>query len=385
MRLREFEVAVVGAGPAGATVARELATSGIQTVLIERAQLPRYKSCAGGIPIRTARILPFPIDGVVEDTIAAIQVSHRGRGRFEKTDQTPFAAMVMRDRFDKLLVDHAIDAGAELVDACPVREIRRVDGGFQLQTAAGALRARLLVGADGANSIVARSTRLGAGLTEACALEAEIAAPTETLLRWRGRVNVDFGYQPSGYGWVFPKGRLLSVGLVRPLSLARRLHQELNQYLDSLDLAGAPVERIAGHKVLFRRAHEPIAGPGALLTGDAAGLVDEFTEEGIYYAIRSGQIAARVLCRQLESRHSWLGAYERAVDRELMPELRAARTIGRLFYGVLSRMPQAMLQLSERVDYLWRAFFRVQHGESSYADELNRARVISPLARWLLR
>jgi flavin-dependent dehydrogenase len=293
--------------------------------------------------------------------------------------------MVMRDRFDQLLADRAVEAGVELVDGTPVRSIEQGATGFRLQTVSGSVSARLLVGADGANSIVARETGLGAGLTESCALEAELSAPTAALARWRASVNVDFGYRPSGYGWVFPKHRLLSVGLVRQQAFADLLRTDLGAYLARLGLAGATIERLVGHKVLFRRAHERIAGSGVVLVGDAAGLVDEFTEEGIFYAIRSGVIAARIVQRALEGGHRWLGAYERAIDRELMPELRAARTIARLFYGSLSRAPAGMLQVSRRVDYLWRAFFRVQRGESTYDAEIRRALVIEPFARVLLR
>ena len=170
-----------------------------------------------------------------------------------------------------------------------------------------------------------------------------------------------------------------------PRSSSPGLRSELHAYLQRLRLIGAPVERIVGHKVLFRRGQEPIAGDGVLLTGDAAGLVDEFTEEGIYYAIRSGQIATRFLLRSLAGGHRWLGPYQQAIDRELMPELRAARTVARLFYGTLDRAPRGMLLLSARLDYLWRAFFRVQLGESSYVEEVRRARLLRPLAHLLLR
>ena len=380
-----YEAVVVGGGPAGASAARELARLGVQTAILERARLPRYKSCAGGIPLRTIAALPFSIDSVVEDLVNGLAVSYLGAARFEKTTSRPFAAMVMRDRFDELLVQEAMTQGAELIEGAGLRGIDREPGGFRLQTERGPLSARLLVGADGANSSVARLCGLGAGLAEGTALEAEVAAAPASLARWRGRVNVDFGYRPWGYGWVFPKQRLLSIGLVLPRASGLRLRQDLHVYLACLGQSGAPVERLVGHKVLFRRGREPIAGNGVLLAGDAAGLVDEFTAAGIYYAVRSGQIAARFLQRALGEGHTWLGAYERAIDRELMPELHASRTIARLFYGTLRRAPWVMMQMSAHIDYLWRAFFRVQWGESSYDSEVGNARIVKPLATIVLR
>lgn len=382
--MHRYDVAVVGGGPAGASVARELAATGVRTAIIEREHLPRYKSCAGGIPIRTIAALPTPIDSVVEDQVSGLAVSYRGAVRFNKGSEKAFAAMVMRDRFDALLVEAAQNEGACVIEATTLRGIERRRDGYLLRCTRGDVHARLLVGADGANSSVARLSGLGRGLAEGAALEAEVAAPPAALKRWRSLINVDLGYRPWGYGWVFPKQRHLSVGLVLPRSGGTQLRSALVSYLDQLGLAGAQVERLTGHKVLFRRGHEPIAGDGVLLTGDAAGLVDEFTEEGIYYAVRSGQIAARFLRRALDGGHSWLGAYEHAIDRELMPELRAARIIARLFYGTLRHAPRAMMLISAHIDYLWRAFFRVQLGESTYDEEVRRARLVAPLARVLL-
>jgi geranylgeranyl reductase family protein len=385
MKPADYDVAVVGAGPAGTTAARHLAAGGARTVLLERARLPRYKSCAGGIPVRTLHELPFPIDAVTEDIITGIRVSYHGRPQFDRLDGDPFARMVMRDRFDQLLAERAVDAGAELVDDAAVRSIEAAAGGYELQTERGPIRATFVVGADGANSVVARCTGLGSNLAQACALEAEVAAPLAVHARWRGLVNVDFGYRPAGYGWLFPKQRLVSVGLVLPRDFAGRLRDYLAVYLQRLGLGSANVERLVGHKVLFRRARERIAGEGALLAGDAAGLADEFTEEGIFYAVHSGMLAARALLGALGGGYRSLSGYERSVDRDIMPELHAARTIARLFYGCMARVPALMLQVSDRIDYLWRAFFRVQRGESSYAAVLRRARVVDPVARLVLR
>ncbi len=378
------DVCVVGAGPAGATAARELAAAGLETVLVERAPLPRYKSCAGGIPVRTAALLPFSLDAVVEDRVRGLEVSHLGHSRFRRWARDPFALMVMRDRFDNLLAERAAEAGATLLDASPLRGITRTTEGFEIAAGEHALKARFLVGADGANSTVARATRLGSGLAESVALEAEVCAAPAQLARWRGLVNVDFGYRPWGYGWVFPKQRRLSVGLVLPQRRGGELRQQLRDYLANLGLAGAEVERIVGHKLRFRRGREPIAGDRALLAGDAAGLADEFTEEGIFYAIKSGLLAARTIRRAHYESFRSLRAYEHAVDRAIMPELRAARLIATMFYGVLRLSPSLMMGLSERIGYFWDAFFRVQQGASGYDRELALAwwlRPFLPLVR----
>ncbi len=375
----DVDVAVVGAGPAGATTARELAMAGLRVALIERAKLPRYKSCAGGIPVRTAAMLPFSLDSVIEDHVRGLNVSYKGRSCFTRWADRPFAYMVMRDRFDNLLTDEAVRSGAQLLADSPVREVTRAGDRFELRAGATVVSSRFVVGADGTNSVVARATGLGHGMAESAALEAEVCADRASLDRWRGIANVDFGYQPWGYGWVFPKEHRLSVGLVLPRNSGAALRPHLRTYLDRLGLASAEIERVVGHKLLLRRGNEPIAGNGVLLAGDAAGLADEFTEEGIYYAIRSGAIAAAAITRCMKTGGERLDAYERVIDREIMPELRAARTIARMFYRVLRLSPALMMRLSRHVGYFWNAFFRVQQGASSYDDELNHAWWLRPL------
>ncbi|MHB8577025.1 MAG: geranylgeranyl reductase family protein, partial [Dehalococcoidia bacterium] len=240
------------------------------------------------------------------------------------------------------------------------------------------LRSGFVVGADGANSTVARATGLGKGMAESVALEAEVCASADQLDRWRGVLNVDFGYRPWGYGWVFPKERRLSVGLVLPRGAGGTLRGHLNTYLKRLHLEHAEVERVVGHKLLFRHDNEPIAGDGVLLAGDAAGLADEFTEEGIYYAIQSGVLAASAIRRALLDGGASLIGYQRLVDREIMPELRAAWLIARMFYGTLRLSPRLMIGMSRRIAYFWDAFFRVQRGITGYDDELNRAWWLRP-------
>lgn len=378
----DYEVAVVGAGPAGATLARELALRGTSTVLLDRERLPRLKSCAGGIPARTAALLPFSLEPVIEDRVATLEISYWGRRAFRKHAPHPLAFMVMRDRFDNLLCEKAVEAGVTLLDGCRVRDIQVGKDDVRLVLDKGRLRCRYVAGADGANSVVARALGLGQGLAESVALEAEVRAPPAVQHRWRGVVNVDLGYRPCGYGWVFPKADHLSIGLVLPVEQGQRLQTYLYAYLRRLGLSPADVFWQRGHKIRFRRADEWIAGHRALLLGDAAGLADEFTEEGIFYAVRSGIIAARALTVALAGGDGTLAHYQQWINREIMPELRAARVIARLFYWCLRTQPALMLTASQVIEYLWQAFFRVQAGRSTYDRELRKVPPLLLLKRW---
>jgi flavin-dependent dehydrogenase len=150
-------------------------------------------------------------------------------------------------------------------------------------------------------------------------------------------------------------------------------------YLRRLGLEDAPVDIARGHKIRFRRGGERVANDRVLLAGDAAGLADEFTQEGIFYAIESGRIAARSVLRALAD-ETPLSAYERDLDRELMPELRAARLIAYMFYGMLGRFPGPWMYATRAIPLLWDAFFAVQRGESTYAREVARVPLLPALA-----
>jgi geranylgeranyl reductase family protein len=379
-----FDAIVVGAGPAGSTAARELTAAGARVLVVDRATFPRYKACGGGIPLRTERLLPFPIDAVVEDSVSLLDVAWKGRMRFVRDSGEPFAHMVMRDRFDALLLEHATRAGAEFRPGTTVRTLERngivrvvAEGGFEAE-------ADFLVCADGAHSPVGKMAGLGTDIAECAAWEVEVATPALKRGAYRGTALIELGYHPWGYAWVFPKAGVLSIGIVLPPAAAGTMKERVNAYLDRLGLSGAAVDIARGHKIRFRRGGERIADGNVLLAGDAAGLADEFTEEGISYAVESGRLAARNVLRAMGG-DGQLDRYQADIDREVMPELRAARAIGFMFYGMLRRAPRPWMLASAHLPYLWDAFFAVQKGDSTYAREAARIPMLPGLARRMMR
>lgn len=181
---------------------------------------------------------------------------------------------------------------------------------------------------------------------------------------------------------MFPKAEVLSIGIVVPPGQGATMKARVARYIDGLGLHGAEIAVARGHKIRLRRGGEPIAGERVLLAGDAAGMADEFTEEGISYAIHSGRLAARNVVRALNGGD--LRGYQRDVDREIQPELHAARQIAYMFYGMLGRFPVPWMLASGRAGYLWDAFFAVQKGESTYLREAQRVPMLARVADRLM-
>ncbi len=380
--MSRFDAIVVGAGPAGTTAARELAASGARVLIVDKATFPRYKACGGGVPLRTERLLPFPIDDVVEDSVHRLEVTWRGEMRFVRDSGQPFAHMVMRERFDALLLDQARAAGAEFRPGTSIRSLD-IGGRVSVKDRGGfAAEADYLVCADGAHSPVGKMAGLGHGMAECAAWEVEVRAG-KGIREYRGTSLIDLGYNPWGYAWLFPKRDVLSFGIVLPPGQAHTMKERTLAFITRFGLGEAEVQIARGHKVRLRRGDEPIAADRVLLAGDAAGLADEFTEEGIFYAISSGRIAARSVLRAIGGGSDLL-TYQRDVNAEIMPELRGARTIAYMFYGMLRRFPRPWMLASSHTGFLWNAFFAVQRGESTYAREVARIPVLPWAAEKLL-
>jgi geranylgeranyl reductase family protein len=319
-----FDVIVVGAGPAGSTAAAVLARRGRDVVLLDRAPFPRDKVCGDGIPPGTVGILHDL--GMAESLRAAAfhpveslrLVSARGRDwrlRFRPRRDGVDFFIAPRLRFDELLRAHAVASGAEfqlaqvrapLVEGGRVVGVRAEAGGVER-----VLRARIVIGADGATSAIARA--LLPDKPPETHRAVAIRAYLDDFDALPGTVEFHFGSRfAPGYAWVFPLGeRAANVGvIVRTDRFKRRgvaIEALLREFVVGADLCGrgARFESLRGIATwqlpLAAPVHAPRAFDGAVLAGDAARLVDALTGEGIHNAVVSGKLAGEAADRALVS------------------------------------------------------------------------------------
>lgn len=363
-----FDVAVVGAGPAGSAAALVLARHGRRVVIIEKAVPPRYKTCGGGLLSRTRSLLPFDIHSVVEHECFIAELHHHAPDlAFAVRRDRPVVSMVMRDRFDQLLTTAAQDSGAELLAGTTVLEVAARPEAVALKTSTGFVTARFVIAADGAGSVVARRAGLPELRHVIPALEGEITVEAARFEKFRHGARFDFGLTPHGYGWVFPKREHLSIGVLTTRRGSCNLNDEYARYLAHLGLDHPVKEERHGHLIPVRPREKMFDAPRILLAGDAAGLADPVTAEGISAAILSGRLAAQSILEARENAVQRL--YLEKLNGTLLPELRVARLLARVLYdfprvraSLLARHGQ---QLSELLT-------RVMMGETSYREAVQR-------------
>ncbi len=311
------------------------------------------------------RLLDFPIEPVSERTVDTAWLSYRMKEGFRRSFSKPFTQMTMRSAFDAMLAEKAVEAGAELKDGFKVERIEiDSDGLVTVRGGQDAFSSRVLAGADGVNGVTALHTGLEAGRELGVGLEAEVYTDQEQLERWKRSVAIDFGMVRGGYMWLFPKEDHLSIGVASFPRHAHRLRDLLAGYLKYLDLGDFQQKLTRGHRLPRRKKGAPITKGPVLLVGDAAGMLDYWTGEGIFYAIRSGQIAAPAAVDYLEGKTPDMTAYEKVVDDEIMPDLRIARTMTRIGLA----LPKLGFTMMKRSDRAWSLGCRVLRGDAAYYD-----------------
>lgn len=364
-----WDVAVVGGGPAGLAAASASALAGARTVVVERAEHPRYKTCGGGlIGTSLAAVARTPVP--VRDEIDAVTFTLNNKRAFTRRHDSPILAMVLREEFDDVLCRAALADGAVLQQRAAVRAISQDERFARAELANGStVAAKVVIGADGSSSVTARY--VGVAFCEVdLGLEVEISVPEHVRQAWRGRVLLDWGPIPGSYAWIFPKDDRLTVGVIAARGSGDATRRYLRDVIDNHCLASYERVQQSGHLTRCRTDESPLRSGRVLVVGDAAGLLEPWTREGISFALRSGALAgviAAEAARESTLQHfdKVLDRYVPAIENDLIPEMLA----GRRLLAAFRRNP-AIFHLGMATPKGWRTFVEFCKGQTSFASEL---------------
>jgi len=328
--VRAFDAVVAGAGPAGAVAARDLARAGARVALVDGSH-PREKPCGGGVTGRALELVGSTLqvgDGQAIDAVTFESGTRRAR---VPLPDPGYLRVFSREDFDRALVRQAVDSGATLI-ASRVSSLARAAEGWEIDAGGQRLSTPWLLGADGSAGVVRKQVFRPFERRQLSIAAGSYVDGVDT-----GEMVIRFVDEPRGYLWSFPRPGHLAVGTCGQANetTAAEMHAVTDRWLDQYLPAGRrpseggrrryawPIPSLEANDV---DAEQP-AGDGWMLLGDAAGLVDPITREGIFFALRSGMLAAAALTSGSPAR-----AYADAVRDELHDELRRAARLKAGFF-----------------------------------------------------
>ncbi len=375
---KKTDVVVVGAGPGGSMLAYHLAKAGLDVILMDKAKFPRGKTCGGGVNVRTQKLIPFDLSPVIEETITGISFTCKFEEPFTRRSPEPLMVTVRREHFDEFLARRAEEAGARFFDQIPFLSLEQKDDLMEVETAAGLCSAAYVVGADGSQSTVARKTGLMQDPNYMLAVHSE--APTSMIPDWEpDLIHLDWGSVRRSYAYMFPRKYFLSLGAGGVNIPAAKIKNYQRAFLATrAQKEGTLPFGAAGFMIPLRKKRSPIEKGRCILIGDAAGLADPFSGEGILSAVRSAQVAASVLQEALKNRWDSLKPYQEFIDREMMPELECSRFFRELF----NLRPFYYHRKIASKDRWWNAMAKMMRGEKTFLDVKKK---LGPIGKVLAR
>ncbi len=312
------DVAIVGAGPAGSTAARILSEKGYKVLLIEKNKFPRHKPCGGGLPKRVLIEFNFLNNPAFIGSYSYGGILHSPslKHKVEVTKDEPLIGMVSRKVFDFKLAKLAVNKGTVLIDDKTVVDVKiSKDNAEIFIDNEDSIKSKILIGADGVWSLTAKKTGLRKNSIDygICIVE-EFSVEEKILDKYFGKNRMchHFGkpLNINGYGWVFPKKEYLNIGIVKFI-----IKENKNIKYNLVDFFVKYINILKKHNIIpdsitiknFKGGAIPIKPldktycDRVVLIGDSAGFSSALTGEGIYYAMKSGKIAAETIDKALKT------------------------------------------------------------------------------------
>jgi len=361
------DVIVVGGGPGGAACARDAAKLGLDVLLIEKEVHPRRKICAGGFRADFPSLLDFDVSSVIEHETCGSHIYAPSGLKVVCTRPEITGYTVKRSLFDHLLLTKASEAGAEVRTGLEVTDVQEGANEVILECNDGtSYSARYVVGADGVNSRVARTTGIKPKWADkeiGLCIEAGVPMDYDEIMNiTRGPyddservcIEIFFGGLEHGYSWCFPKRDEVSLGIGCLMPYASGLKQAWSKFIENF-------EKLNGVKVDVSNAKAmrvPLAGPikttitkRIMLIGDAGGFVSPATGEGIYYAVETGQIAARTISAINQGKISDVNEYQKEWKQSIGKQLKVSNFLANLMFTSEANM-EIVVQMAASDDYI---------------------------------
>ena len=378
--VEKYDVLVVGAGPAGSMAAMKAAEGGAETLIVEKQKLPRFKLCGGNIANWVVVKLGIP-EEVLDRKYTSITFCTPPK--YEKQNfPVPGAYWgVYRDRFDYHLTEMAVKAGAEVRDGIHIRDVIKEGGAIRgVVTGDGEqIRADVVIACDGVYSLIARKSGLwDKWFTErgeswkdnvAFCMGVEMKMDNDIIGERFGDSYVIFTGKeiaPLGYGWIFPKDGMVSVGVGSAAGMMDKKPDEYLRYFmkhpaAAQFLEGGEVVLERGAYIPYRRAFTPSYMAGLLVAGDAAGMVSPITGEGVFFAVRAGIDAGVTAAEAVQSKDfsaSFLSRYEERWMKTIGTNLEFQSQVFEETIGKILRMSDEALRLKQYEKGVIEAFLK---------------------------
>jgi geranylgeranyl reductase family protein len=313
-RKKIYDAAVVGGGPAGAASAYYAAKSGLKTILFEKHSYPRPKPCGGGLSERSIPLLGKHAVNAINCKIEEFRLFSPSYQCF--TDESLFGYFVLRETFDHAMIKDAQEAGTTIMDNCRVKAVNQHSSGdYEIETGKGTITAKYVILATGFPKKALKKSPVPPRKFEDDYLAMTVMSETPIDNKILEEVNfsskilaIFFGAVPNGYGWYFVKDGYVNIG-IGATALLLKDAGALNKYhrfVENLKEKGLLPQDLELAKerafpLPFKKTAENTVFDNVLLVGDSAGFVSPVTGEGLYYAIKGGQLAAEAIHQNLKN------------------------------------------------------------------------------------
>jgi geranylgeranyl reductase family protein len=373
--MQHYDIAIIGAGPAGAAAAFKLAEKGISTVIVEKETLPRHKTCGGGLVYRGLKSLPIDLSSSIEREFKQIHLYFTGQDLHLTANRDfPILSTVIRKDFDKLFIDEASKLGTVLMQGQKLTGLQFKKDHAILELNDQQISAKFVIAADGAYSPTAKL----AGWTKDTrtlipAYEYDIEVGPEDWERLGNDARFDMDFIPKGYAWCFPKKLHLNIGcgcLIYDKANKPNLKEYCANYIKSLNIENVISEKSYGYQIPVSPRTDGFVKHNVFLIGDAAGFADPLTAEGISNAIYTGLLLAETIIESKLDVKEAEKLYLDKLNEKLIPELKSSLFLTNFFY---KRTVIRNFLLSHSAERFLQKMTDIFMGDASYSTNLKRS------------